>query len=149
MGSALRLFASRYAWLSLLSLSSLAHPWLQRALVLAWTVEMGRAVARRAGHGRPIGVLTAATVSQLPGLVLACASAAFALRGETSEWASGLLEIWYHPFVCVLELLPARAVWAWSDLFLCVCLLPFGFIAGAAGLLWFTRRCLRHRAGIF
>lgn len=65
--------------------------------------------------------------SQLPGIILIFTSWSMTF-GEFSEWPSGLIETWYHPFISMLEILPSGHIGNWSDMYLETCLIPAGII---------------------
>lgn len=123
------LFGS-YMGLSLISLLSVGHLWLQRILVMGWFLLVARvcARARRAGI-HLLRLSAAALVSQLPGVVLVISSIWARMSGRHVEVPAGLMEIWYHPFVCLLDRLPPRSIDGLSAVYLSMCLVPLGILA--------------------
>lgn len=126
-------FFNGYLLLCLLSLLCFGHPWIQRLLVLGWVMH----IARTAHHARHNGIrlftlLGIVCVSQLPGIILMLINSWSIACGAASEWTTGLLEAWYHPFISVLEMLPHGNLGHWSDMYLETCLIPVAIIVVTA-----------------
>jgi hypothetical protein len=114
-----------YLVLVIASLLLMDHVQLQRLLLLLWLIWMCVHWINAYAHGvthRPL--FFSVLVSQLPGVVFAVMSLTLVIRHHTSEWANGLLEIWYTPFLPLLELLPPKRIGHFSDVYLATCLLP-------------------------
>lgn len=126
----IKAFLRSYVFLCLLSFVCFGHPWIQRLLVLGWMVHMVQICDNAQQKGiRVFTVLGLNCVSQLPGIVLILISTWSLASGELGEWPSGLMEVWYHPFIPVLELLPPGHIRNWSDMYLVTCLVPAGIIS--------------------
>jgi hypothetical protein len=107
----------------LLSFLLSSHPLWQQFIVPMWFVYVCYAlwVANRSERPRVRYVWLA----QVPGMIAAVASIASLKIGEMGEWGNGALEIWIHPFMPYLELLPPGVLWKCSDVYVVSCAIPF------------------------
>lgn len=122
-------FRNAYLSLCLLSFVCFGHLWIQRILVLGWILYSARiANTARQNATKLVTFLGVVCLSQLLGIVLVLINSWSMAFGAVSEWTSGLVEAWYHPFICVLELLPRGNLGNWSDMYLEMCLIPVGLI---------------------
>lgn len=73
-------------------------------------------------------------MAQIPGMVAVLASVFSQLTGRLGEWGDGVLEVWVHPFMPYLEMLPPGTIWNWSDVYVVSCILPFAIITLCMGI---------------
>lgn len=136
----LRKLLRSYLLLCLISLFWIENPWFQRLILLGWIFHLLRISTHAQNTGvRLISFMGLLCLSQLPGILLIFISAWFARFGQLSEWPSGLMEIWYHPFIYVLEMLPPGHLGKWSDMYLATSLVPLGIVA-LCSVFWVTTR---------
>jgi len=114
-----------YALLLATSFVCLGHPGMQCLLVLAWILYIALVWndAHRIGLSFST-VLRLTVMSQLPGIALTILSVYSEIYDTLGAGPNGLMEIWYHPFIPILERVPPRTFGIWSDMYLAVCLVP-------------------------
>lgn len=136
-----------YLLLCLISFICLGIPWMQRLLVLGWGLHMVRISKHAQQSDTKFWVLLGfVCISQLPGIVLILVSGWFTAFRGGSEWPNGLMEVWYHPFMYLLELLPPGHLGNWSDMYLETYFIPLGTLA-LCGACWFITRRVRLARG--
>lgn len=99
-----------------------SHPMWQQFVVPIWIVYVCYTLWATKGSEKPQGRVW---LAQLPGMAAATASIVSQRIGTMGEWGNGALEIWIHPFMPYLELLPPRLLWRYSDVYVASCALPF------------------------
>lgn len=114
-----------YLLLCFVSFIFYGHQNVQRLLVTLWMFDMVRMThhALQRGH-RLYHLIAVVFMSQFPGLIFIGLSSWWMRMGKMVEWPSGMVEIWYHPFIPALELLPSRPLLHWSSMYLETCLVP-------------------------
>jgi hypothetical protein len=119
---------------------------LQRALALLWLL-VNSTFWLEAGlvQKRPRDVLIAAIVSQVPGVLAAGESLRQLPVIHHTNWGPGFLELWVHPFLPLLELLPGRLIAGVSDVFLLTMAVPFILIGWNLGMWYWGYRTVRRR----
>ncbi|KPV43081.1 hypothetical protein [Alicyclobacillus ferrooxydans] len=138
-------FLTSYLWLCLLSVICMGHPFAQRLLLLLWIVRVAWIMEAERQNGKQLGALLGLLAfSQLPGILLVFFSGWYAVARMASEWPSGLMEIWYHPFIYLLELLPSRRLGEWSDLYLATSLVPILMLLSCS-LCWLILKRFKTR----
>ncbi|MBX5436225.1 MAG: hypothetical protein IRZ33_03310 [Alicyclobacillaceae bacterium] len=100
--------------------AGLSCGWWVGVLVLGWT------------HPARAGAFTRA---QAPGMALAVLSVITAGSPAWTEWTSGLVSVWVHPFMPLLARIPPGHVGGWSNVYVAACAWPF-VLTAATGLLW-------------
>lgn len=142
MWTTVKWLTGSYLLLSLASFACLGLPWVQRLLALAWILTVVRiSVKARANQTRLLGLVGIVCAIQLPGILFILVSGWFGLSGHASEWPGGLMEVWYHPFMSTLELLPPMRLGNWSIMYLATGLIPLGTVA-LCGMTWVMARRL-------
>lgn len=99
---------------------------------LQWFIEIewlmaafitGRWAARRGYSMRSI--FHAGILSQLIGIAIGIFALASMMTNVDNEWAGGMLEIWVHPWMPMLEQLPVYVLGDWSNTYRMACFVPF------------------------
>jgi hypothetical protein len=140
------------SYLALILLSVLAQsPILQWKYFLFWILILVGISVSAALAAAPLKTLCLEVAwSQIFGITLAVGSFASTLSAHVNEWLSGLLEIWVHPYLILVEQMPRIPDVGWSMTYLAACCTPFVPIVGVAfvyscvdiGLRLYARRSL-------
>jgi hypothetical protein len=118
-----------YSYLLLLFASFLltGHTALQELLDFIWFFATSMYVlhAKKDNRVSFFSFIAALFMIQLPSFFASIASICTYYKKASIDWADGLLEIWIHPFLPILEFLPPVYRGELSDVFVKACFLPF------------------------
>jgi hypothetical protein len=119
-----------YIFLIIVSFLFSGYIRIQQGLVLLWFVTTCW-VLWRVGKKHPTlkQWVVSAVLTQLPGIVAVLICAVPPIKARYGEWGNGVLEIWIHPFLPILEMLPKGWVWHYSDVYVVACAIPFVLVA--------------------
>jgi hypothetical protein len=124
-------FFSSYLLLLFASFLLTGHSALQALLDFIWffATSVYLLHAKKENRVSFFSMITALFMMQLPSIFASIASMCTYYRKASIDWADGLLEIWIHPFLPILEFLPPAYRGELSDVFVKACFLPFTMIA--------------------
>ncbi len=123
--NSLQFLLNLYLILIIVSLIWVGHERILRAIIIIWIYGVFFTTSRSSGNvGRLRSQLALLTLYFIPAIVSSGAALIAKLMGENNEWANGILELWMHPFIPILELIPAQKIWNMSSTFLLACLIP-------------------------
>lgn len=141
LSGGMHMFRLYVAFLAASFLAS-GHLYVQMVMALMWVmlqVLWIRDWAREPGS--TLGWLRLACMGQWPGLAAVAGCAWRAWNPAGSNWGEGLLEVWTHPFLPLLERMPGGIVWNHSDVFWASCVIPPAIVLATV---WYGGRCGQH-----